>query len=71
MARHYGISGIPTAILVDRDGRVVHMNARGGALQKELQKLLGDPVEPEGAGEDEGEAAEAGAGEAEEGEAGE
>jgi thiol-disulfide isomerase/thioredoxin len=52
MARYYGISGIPTAILVDRDGRVVHMNARGDELQEQLQKLLGDPVEPEGSTDD-------------------
>ncbi|QDS97417.1 TlpA family protein disulfide reductase [Adhaeretor mobilis] len=45
MARHYGISGIPTAILVDRDGKVVHMNARGRNLRAKLQELLGDPIE--------------------------
>jgi thiol-disulfide isomerase/thioredoxin len=47
MARYYGISGIPTAILLDREGRVIHMNARGDTLREELQKLLGDPVEVE------------------------
>ena len=45
MARHYGIDGIPTAILVDRDGKVVHMNARGRNLRAKLQELLGDPIE--------------------------
>ncbi|MEM9659784.1 MAG: TlpA disulfide reductase family protein, partial [Planctomycetota bacterium] len=49
MARRYGISGIPTAILLDRDGKVVHMNARGGALRSELQELLGDPPAVEAA----------------------
>lgn len=44
MAVRYGISGIPRAILVDRDGTVVHMNARGGILAKELRRLLGEPV---------------------------
>jgi peroxiredoxin len=46
MARYYGISAIPTAILVDREGRVVHMNARGPALKEKLQELLGDPAPP-------------------------
>jgi thiol-disulfide isomerase/thioredoxin len=45
LARHYGIGGIPTAILVDKDGKVVHMNARGEELPAELKRLLGDPVE--------------------------
>jgi thiol-disulfide isomerase/thioredoxin len=44
LARHYGIGGIPTAILVDKDGKVVNMNARGEILQEELIRLLGDPV---------------------------
>jgi thiol-disulfide isomerase/thioredoxin len=45
LARYYGISGIPTAILVGPDGRVVHMNARGRNLRAALQQLLGDPDE--------------------------
>ncbi len=45
LARHYGIGGIPTAILVDKEGKVVHMNARDVNLREELQRLLGDPVE--------------------------
>lgn len=44
MAKFYGISGIPTAILVDKDGKVVHMNARGKILPEELKKLLGEPA---------------------------
>ena len=44
MAVHYGISGIPRAILVDRDGTVIHMNARGNILAKQLRKILGEPV---------------------------
>lgn len=44
MAKFYGISGIPTAILVDKDGKVVHMNARGEVLPEELKKLLGEPA---------------------------
>lgn len=45
MATYYGISGIPTAILVDQQGRAVDLNARGVRLRDELQRLLGDPVE--------------------------
>jgi len=44
MAVNYGINGIPRAILVDRDGKVVHMNARGKNLGRELRRLLGEPV---------------------------
>ena len=42
---YYGITGIPTAILVDQDGKVVNMNARGPVLGEELEKLLGPPTE--------------------------
>ncbi|MCA9084798.1 MAG: redoxin domain-containing protein [Planctomycetaceae bacterium] len=45
MAVHYGISGIPTAILVDREGKVVEMEARGEQLNMMLEKLLGPPSE--------------------------
>ncbi|MEQ8209332.1 MAG: TlpA disulfide reductase family protein [Lacipirellulaceae bacterium] len=44
MARYYGINGIPTAILIDKEGKVVHMNARGRNLPMMLKKLLGEPV---------------------------
>jgi thiol-disulfide isomerase/thioredoxin len=44
LSRYYGITGIPTAILVDQQGRVVHMNARGPYLQQQLQALLGEPA---------------------------
>jgi thiol-disulfide isomerase/thioredoxin len=43
IARHYGISGIPTAILIGQDGNVVSLEARGGELTKQLEKLLGPP----------------------------
>lgn len=42
---YYGITGIPTAILVGKDGKVVNMNARGPVLGEELEKLLGPPAE--------------------------
>lgn len=41
MAKYYGISSVPTAILVDKDGNVVSMSARGGELSALLEKLLG------------------------------
>ena len=43
MAVYYGISGIPTAILVDREGRVISMQARGEELNRLLESLLGKP----------------------------
>lgn len=45
LARHYGISGIPTVILVDKEGKVVTLDARGPELGEQLAKLLG-PAEP-------------------------
>ena len=47
MAVKYGITGIPTAILVDQEGKVVSMSARGPRLGAELEKLLGKPSEEE------------------------
>ena len=47
LVRHYGVSGIPTAILVDKEGKVVSLSARGGELNRQLKKLLG-PVEEAG-----------------------
>lgn len=41
MATHYGISGIPTAILLDKEGNVVSLNARGDKLDEKLKALLG------------------------------
>ena len=32
LARRYGISGIPTVILIDREGKVISLNARGPKL---------------------------------------
>jgi len=45
MAVKYGITGIPTAILVDQEGNVVSMQARGPRLGAALEKLLGNPSE--------------------------
>jgi thiol-disulfide isomerase/thioredoxin len=45
VARYYGITGIPTVILVNQEGNVVSLNARGEELGRLLQELLGDPLE--------------------------
>lgn len=41
MALYYAINSVPTAILVDKDGKVVSMHAHGEELSKQLEKLLG------------------------------
>ncbi len=68
LATYYGITGIPTAILVDQDGKVVSLKARGKELDRLLEEILGEPSAPEdadeagedadGAGEDADEAGE-------------
>ncbi len=56
LATHYGISGIPTAILVDQEGKVVSLRARGKELDRLLAEMLGE-LEPTKADEtSEGEA---------------
>lgn len=40
MAQYYQVKGIPTVILVDREGRVVSAAARGKTLGRELAKLF-------------------------------
>jgi thiol-disulfide isomerase/thioredoxin len=40
-ADYYGILSIPTVILVDQQGKVVSLHARGPELGKQLEKLLG------------------------------
>lgn len=42
---YYGIMGIPTVILVDKEGKVVSLDVRGPNLGKALTKLLGPPAE--------------------------
>jgi thiol-disulfide isomerase/thioredoxin len=41
LAEYYGIFSIPRAILVDREGRVISMNARGEELARLLAKHIG------------------------------
>jgi len=43
---YYGIFGIPAMMLVDKDGKVVTLNARGERLSSELERLLGDAKPP-------------------------
>lgn len=45
MAVHYGIMAIPAAILVNQEGKVVTLEARGEGLGAELAKLLGPAEE--------------------------
>lgn len=46
MAVYYGINGIPTAILVDREGRVISMDAQGEELNRLLEAALGKGETP-------------------------
>ena len=45
MATHYGITGIPTAILVDQEGKAVSLRARGKELDRLLDEMLGNVSE--------------------------
>lgn len=39
-AKDYGVSGIPFALLIDKDGKVIGKNLRGPALHKKLEEVL-------------------------------
>lgn len=39
-ARDYGVSGIPFAVLIDKEGKVIGKNLRGAALHKKLEEVL-------------------------------
>lgn len=52
MARYYGITAIPTLILVDQEGKAVSLTAEGPALGAKLAELLG-PATPAGLPADE------------------
>ena len=41
MAVRYGVTGIPSTMLVGRNGKVVSLSARGPQLQQQLARLLG------------------------------
>jgi thiol-disulfide isomerase/thioredoxin len=47
LATYYGISAIPTAILVDQEGKVVSLKARGSELDRLLAEILGPPAPSE------------------------
>ena len=41
VARYYGITSLPTFLLIDQDGKAVSLHDRGPALEKKLAELLG------------------------------
>ncbi len=45
LVTYYGVSGIPTAILVDKEGKVISLAARGAKLNALLKEHLGAPIE--------------------------
>jgi thiol-disulfide isomerase/thioredoxin len=47
MAKKFGITGIPTFILVDRDGKVCAVNCRGKKLGEKLEELFASNVNAE------------------------
>ncbi len=40
---HFGIKGVPTILLVDKDGKVIDLDLRGEVLQRKLAQLLDKP----------------------------
>jgi hypothetical protein len=46
MATKYGITAIPTTILIGRDGNVVALEARGEKLPELVAEQLGDAKDP-------------------------
>jgi thiol-disulfide isomerase/thioredoxin len=44
LSTKFAIDALPRMILVDKDGTVVHTNARGSVLADQLKKLLGEPA---------------------------
>ncbi len=44
--KQYGISSVPTMILLDREGKVVSLEARGLILGRLLEKLFAQPTSP-------------------------
>jgi thiol-disulfide isomerase/thioredoxin len=43
MGAKYGVRGIPSLFLLDREGNVVTVNCRGAQLGQELARLIGNP----------------------------
>jgi thiol-disulfide isomerase/thioredoxin len=44
LASYYGITGIPTVVLIGADGNVITLDARGKKLGVALERLLGEPA---------------------------
>jgi thiol-disulfide isomerase/thioredoxin len=44
---YYGVVGIPTMFLLDKEGKVISTSARGEELTRLLKETLGEPVEKE------------------------
>ena len=49
LSDYYGVMFIPLPILIDRDGKVVSLTARGAELEKLLEKHIG-PLQEKAAG---------------------
>jgi len=45
---YYGVTDVPKALLVDKEGKVASVRAHGGELDKLLEKSLGPPYAPKG-----------------------
>lgn len=45
LARHYGVNAIPMAVLINREGNVVTLSARGKQLGELVSELIGDEKE--------------------------
>jgi peroxiredoxin len=43
-ARAYGVEDIPARFLIDREGKIVHVELRDQALTRILERLLGEPA---------------------------
>jgi thiol-disulfide isomerase/thioredoxin len=52
LADQFGVYAIPLPILVDRQGRVVSLHARGEELQRLLTRHIGPPAESSGKGKE-------------------
>ena len=51
MGSYYGVTGIPTMILIGKDGKVITINARGKALEDALAEIYGPMPKEEPADE--------------------
>lgn len=54
LALKFGIQGIPTMFLLDKEGKLITMNARGPELGKQLEALLGPAGDKKGDAKEEG-----------------